>query len=113
MTAPRDAVAHFHVERGPEGTMAGTVAVGGGAGAWQTGRACRGQASRGSDDANRAPGPDPHRWRGRKALDSLRADIGGAKGSAILVESTTGGWDEGRQQAGTRHDWRAERLGPQ
>lgn len=50
---------------------------------------------------------------GDAALADLRADIGGAKGGAVLAETTSGGWDEGRQQSGTQHDWRANRLGPE
>ena len=48
---------------------------------------------------------------GDDSLDSLRADIRAAKGSAVVVEGTASGWDEG-QTKGTRNDWRAERLGP-
>ena len=49
---------------------------------------------------------------GDTSLDALRGDIAEAKGGAVLAETTAGGWDEGRQAAGTRHDWKAERLGP-
>ena len=48
---------------------------------------------------------------GDDSLSSLRADIRNAKGSAVVVEGTASGWDEG-QAKGTRNDWRAERLGP-
>ena len=30
----------------------------------------------------------------------------------MLAEATSTGWDEDRQQSGTRSDWKAERLGP-
>ena len=112
MTVPRDGVAHFQWSTDPREPWRGLSPLEAAPALGKLAGRVESKLCRGSDDANRAPGPDPHRWRGRKALDSLRADIGGAKGAAILVESTTGGWDEGRQQAGTRHDWRAERLGP-
>ena len=50
---------------------------------------------------------------GDPKLDALRADIGKAQGAAILAEGTSGGWDETRDQAGTRSDWKAQRLGPE
>ena len=31
----------------------------------------------------------------------------------MLLEGTTGGWEETRNQAGTRNDWKAQRLGPE
>ena len=49
---------------------------------------------------------------GDHSLDSLRTDIGAAKGGAVLLEGTSGGWEAGRQEAGTRNDWRAEKMGP-
>ena len=49
---------------------------------------------------------------GDSRLDTLRSDIAGAEGGAVLAEGTSSGWDDGRQQAGTRNDWKAERLGP-
>lgn len=49
---------------------------------------------------------------GDSALDLLRTDIGNAEGGAVLAEATSTGWDEDRNQSGTRHDWKAERLGP-
>lgn len=49
---------------------------------------------------------------GDTTLTSLRADIAGAEGRAVLAESTVGGWSDG-SQAATRHDWRGERLGPE
>ena len=49
---------------------------------------------------------------GATTLDSLRTDIGDAKGGAILLESTAAGWDEGRAK-GTLADWKAQRLGPE
>ena len=48
---------------------------------------------------------------GEESLTQLRADIGSAAGSAVLVESTASGWEEG-QQSGTLSDWRPHRLGP-
>ena len=42
----------------------------------------------------------------------LRADIRGARGRAVLVETTSGGWDQGRDAA-PRKDWTPSRLGPQ
>ena len=50
---------------------------------------------------------------GEAALTQLRADIQAAKGGAVLAEATSTGWDDDRNQAGTRNDWRAERLGPE
>ena len=41
----------------------------------------------------------------------LRADIRGARGRAVLVETTSGGWDQGRDAA-PRKDWTPSRLGP-
>lgn len=48
---------------------------------------------------------------GAVALTQLRQDIANARGGAVLAESTTTGWDEGRS-AGTQRDWAARRLGP-
>ncbi len=50
---------------------------------------------------------------GDSNLDSLRNDIGNAEGAAVLVEATSTGWDDDRHQAGTRRDWKSERLGPE
>ena len=50
---------------------------------------------------------------GDPRLDALRGDIGKAEGAAVLLEGTSGGFDETRQQAGTKHDWKAQRLGPE
>ena len=50
---------------------------------------------------------------GATALDSLRSDIGNAKGKAVLAQGTASGWEEGRQQAGTNKDWQSSRLGPE
>ena len=44
-------------------------------------------------------------------LALLKADIGGARGRALLLETTSAGWDEGRVAAPQR-DWSASRLGP-
>ena len=46
---------------------------------------------------------DPHKL--------LKADISGARGKALLVETSAAGWGEGRTAAPQR-DWRASRLGP-
>ena len=50
---------------------------------------------------------------GSPKLDELKGDIGKARGAAVLLEGTTGGWEETRNQAGTRNDWKAQRLGPE
>ena len=44
-------------------------------------------------------------------LKLLKADIAKARGKALLVETTSAGWGEGRQ-AGPQRDWQASRLGP-
>ena len=44
-------------------------------------------------------------------LAGLKTDIKNAKGSALLVETTAGGWDQGAVNA-PRADWKAARLGP-
>ena len=44
-------------------------------------------------------------------LAQLKADIAGARGSALLVETTRGGYGEG-QAAAPAQDWKAHRLGP-
>ncbi len=44
------------------------------------------------------------------AAKQLRKDLAGAKGKAVLAESTTAGWDD--EQKGTSSDWKAQRLGP-
>ena len=44
-------------------------------------------------------------------LAGLKADIKAAKGSALLVETTAGGWDQGAVNA-PRGDWKQARLGP-
>ena len=48
---------------------------------------------------------------GADPLSGLKADIKAAKGSALLVETTAGGWDEGAVNA-PRSDWKQARLGP-
>ena len=50
---------------------------------------------------------------GATSLDSLRADIGNARGKAVLAQGTSSGWEEGRTQAGTNKDWQSSRLGPE
>ena len=45
-------------------------------------------------------------------LAKLRADIANARGKALTIETTAGGWGEGRVAAPQR-DWMASRLGPQ
>lgn len=49
---------------------------------------------------------------GEGGLDSLRSDIGNARGGALVAEGTSRSWDGEAQNSGTRHDWRGERLGP-
>ena len=44
-------------------------------------------------------------------LAPLKADIGQAKGNALLVETVAGGWGEGRASA-PQSDWKQARLGP-
>ena len=44
-------------------------------------------------------------------LKMLKADIAGARGKALLVETSAAGWGEGRTAAPQR-DWQAARLGP-
>ena len=44
-------------------------------------------------------------------LASLRGDLSRARGRALLVETTSAGWGEGRASAPQR-DWQASRLGP-
>ena len=44
-------------------------------------------------------------------LALMKADISGARGKALLVETTNSGWDSGKAQA-PQKDWRADRLGP-
>ena len=44
-------------------------------------------------------------------LAALRRDVKAARGRALLVESTSGGWGEGTQGA-PRRDWMPSRLGP-
>ena len=44
-------------------------------------------------------------------LKLLKADIAGARGKALLLETSAAGWGEGRTAAPQR-DWQASRLGP-
>ena len=44
-------------------------------------------------------------------LKMLKSDIAGARGKALLVETSAAGWGEGRTAAPQR-DWQAARLGP-
>ena len=48
---------------------------------------------------------------GDDPLKMLKADIAGARGKALLVETSAAGWGEGRTAAPQR-DWQASRLGP-
>ena len=48
---------------------------------------------------------------GDDPLTGLKADIGKAKGNALLVETTAGGWHEGKASA-PLGDWKQSRLGP-
>lgn len=45
-------------------------------------------------------------------LAMLKADIAEASGGAILAETTSAGWGDGRQHA-PQSDWRSRRLGPE
>ena len=45
-------------------------------------------------------------------LAGLRKDIRDAKGKALLIETTSAGWGEGKTAA-PQSDWQARRLGPQ
>ena len=45
-------------------------------------------------------------------LAKLKADLGAARGKAMLVETTAAGWGEGRSAA-PQSDWKQARLGPQ
>ena len=44
-------------------------------------------------------------------LAQLKLDITGAKGKAVLTETTSAGWGEGRQAA-PQSDWKVQRLAP-
>ena len=44
-------------------------------------------------------------------LAQLKADIGAARGKAVLTETTAAGWGEGRTAA-PMSDWKPQRLGP-
>ena len=44
-------------------------------------------------------------------LKALKTDIRNARGGALLVETASGGWAEGRTAA-PQHDWKQSRLGP-
>ena len=44
-------------------------------------------------------------------LAALKADIGAARGRAVLTETTAQGWGEGKASA-PMSDWRPQRLGP-
>lgn len=48
---------------------------------------------------------------GDESLDPLKTQIAGARGSAVLVESTATGWEEGTQNR-TQADWAPKALGP-
>lgn len=45
-------------------------------------------------------------------LAGLKTDIGAAKGKTIMLETTAGGWQEGRTAA-PQSDWKQMRLGPE
>ena len=45
-------------------------------------------------------------------LQALKADVKAARGSALLIETTSSGWGEGKSAA-PASDWRQQRLGPQ
>ncbi len=44
-------------------------------------------------------------------LALLKGDIAGARGKALMVETTAAGWGDGKTAA-PQHDWRQSRLGP-
>ena len=48
---------------------------------------------------------------GDDPLAGLKADVAGARGKALLVETTAAGWGEGRGAA-PQADWKQSRLGP-
>ena len=48
---------------------------------------------------------------GADPLSGLKSDIKAAKGAALLVETTAGGWNQGAVNA-PRSDWKQARLGP-
>ena len=54
-------------------------------------------------DGGDSSGDDP--------LKLLKADISGARGKALLVETTAAGWAEGKSAA-PQSDWKQQRLGP-
>ena len=49
---------------------------------------------------------------GDDPLKLLKADISGARGKALLVETVAAGWGEGKTGA-PQQDWKQHRLGPQ
>ena len=48
---------------------------------------------------------------GNDPLKMLKADVRGARGKALLLETVAAGWGEGKTAA-PRRDWQASRLGP-
>ena len=109
-TVPRGRVCHFIWSEDPREPWRGVSPLGG---ATKLRTILARVEERLSDDLNTPVAhlvPIPSDG-GDSKLDSLRADIGNAKGGAVLAEATSAGWDEGRASAGTRNDWRAERLG--
>ena len=48
---------------------------------------------------------------GNDPLKMLKADVGAARGKALLVETVAAGWGEGRGAA-PQQDWKQSRLGP-
>ena len=48
---------------------------------------------------------------GNDPLKMLKADVRGARGKALLLETVASGWGEGKSAA-PRRDWQASRLGP-
>ena len=109
---PRDAVAHFMWTEHPREPWRGVSPLGA---ASKLGTlAARVEAKLAEDlatpTAHLVPIPCDG---GSPKLDALKGDIGKAAGGAVLVEGTTSGWEETRAQAGTRNDWKAQRLGPE
>ena len=110
-TVPRDAVLHFTWSVDPREPWAGVSPL-------ESATSLRKIAARIEDRmgqdlatpvAHLVPIPTDG---GDTNLDSLRGDIGKAKGNAVLVEATSQGWED-KGERGTRHDWKAERLGPE
>ena len=99
------------------GTLPGTRYRGQGPTSWAyTTPRLQGEAERGLADEAAGPLaqilPIPQDAGGDDdPLAGQRADIGAARGKAVLVETTAAGWGEGRGSA-PQSDWKPNRLGP-